>query len=518
MEVVATGSTAELSRWKAPPGVTLGNLVFRDADGTLAMRKAGAGPTYEASRPARGPLRVAYDVPQSPASLRSLPAMEVTPDKFRATGERILVLPASFDDREVPTSIRFVVDDIGSRETVGAASSFGVGASRSVVATGRELRFGVYLAGAMGSAVFRAPEGVDDAAWFGYTAFDPRTIAADVAAFRTAVGQAFGVPEPLPLAFLLVSDGRKPNDFAAHRRARSVVVQVAPGQAWTGALRIAVAAEVLHGWIGSRLWVGPREPGREAEAYWFTEGLNRYLARAMLFRFGLLTPAEVLDEMHGLAREVAASPLRGESNEALAKHVGEPGVLPLLVARGALMAAREDFLLAAKSHRKVPLESWLNTLFRSSAASGGALPASVWTDLLTSELGEDETQLFDAVMAGRLPVAMPRGVLGPCFAEQPRGYEPFELGFRLQAQTADAPGTGVAGDVRQDGPAYRAGLRDGDVVRGLTYVDGRADIAAQVVVERGGERKTLEFRPVGRRVKGFGWRRDERVATEDCVP
>src|SRR6185503_20060148 len=235
------------------------------------------------------------------------------PNRFQASGEALLLLPDGLDDRPVNASIRFDTAKYGVNEDLGEivaspASSFGVGVAREVTALGRELRLGAYIAGRRGHALFEAPEGHDEAAWFGYTSFDPRPIAADVAAFRTAVRELFRDKSQAPMTLLIVADARQPGTFVASRRAQSVLVHVGVSEPWSGPVRIAVAAEVLHAWIGGRLWVGPDDPAHEREAYWFTEGVTRQLARDLLFRFGLITPAELLDELHGLAGVLATSP------------------------------------------------------------------------------------------------------------------------------------------------------------------------------------------------------------------
>src|SRR5690606_37221536 len=113
-----------------------------------------------------------------------------------------------------------------------------------------------------------------------------------------------------PLTLLFIPDARPPGEFVAARRGASVAVLLGVSEPWSAPLRIATATEIIHGWIGAALWVGPTDAGHEAEAYWFTEGVARGLARDLLFRFGLISPADLLDEMHGLAAVAATSPHR----------------------------------------------------------------------------------------------------------------------------------------------------------------------------------------------------------------
>src|SRR5262249_4414848 len=158
----------------------------------------------------------------------------------------------------------------------------------------------------------------DEAGWLSPTAFDPRPIAADVASFRTAVRQLLGDGQPRPLTLLLITDLDRPNGaFVASRADESVLVHVGPTEPWSAALRISVAAEVIHGYIGQRLWIGPSDPEHEMEAAWFTEGLVRHVARDLNFRFGLISSADMADEVHGLIGLATTSALKKTPNAAL---------------------------------------------------------------------------------------------------------------------------------------------------------------------------------------------------------
>ena len=83
--------------------------------------------------------------------------------------------------------------------------------------------------------------------------------------------------------------------------------------------------------------------------------MARHLARDLLFRFGLLTSAEVIDEMNGMEALVATSPFATQGNKALAARSSDPGVVPLIVARGALYAARVDAVARGRKDHKSSL-------------------------------------------------------------------------------------------------------------------------------------------------------------------
>ncbi len=430
--VAARTDGAPLAVWSiaAPEPGTFHLDEARDNRGALATSVAARGVALAVTfdRPPAGEVRVRYTVASRLHGVGQPAGVDANPNRAVASGEALLLLPDAFDARAVPTTLH--IDPAPYGESAGSASSFGFGVEREVSARGDDLRFATFFAGPMGHALFDTLEGRDEAAWLGYTAFNPRPVAADVAAFRTAAREIFKEMSAVPHTLLIAPDGRPAGLFVASRRSSSVLVRLGVGETWSGPVRIAVAAEVLHAWIGGRLWIGPDDKAHEAEAYWFTEGVTRGFARELLFRFGLLTPAELLDEVHGLASLLATSPLRRESNAALAARLHEPGALPLLVARGALHAARVDALVRKQSGGKRRLDDVLRALYSRAREKRAALPTSAWIEAISAEAGAAEGAAFTASVERGGSINLPEGALGPCFRGEKRRYQLFESRLR----------------------------------------------------------------------------------------
>ncbi|MEP7119875.1 MAG: hypothetical protein ABJE95_03150 [Byssovorax sp.] len=515
VEMVAEGDPARLIAWSIrEPYGTFKLTSLRDDSGPLTAARNVGKDTITLEKAPRGALHLAYTIHVEPALPNQALPVNLDPNHFEAAGEALLALPDALDDQVVATSIHLGGATWQEPGHAGA-SSFGSGADREVTVRGRDLRFATYLLGNVGHALFDTRDDHDEAVWLGYTAFDPRPISADVAAFRTAIRGIFEDPDGASLTLMIVADGRTPGSFRVTRRASSVLVHVGSGEPWSSAVRIAVATEVIHGWLGSRLWIGPDDHGREAEGYWFSEGVARGLARDLLFRFGLITSTELLDEMHGLAGIVATSPLRKESNAALAARAKDAGAVPLLVARGALYAARIEGLLRKKSLGKKGLPELLRALYATAKATKGALQPSHWVAALAPDLDAAEKQVFhDVITEGARP-DLPEGLLGPCFQGAKRSYAAFDLGFDEPATRA-TPSLTLVG-LRPGGPAERAGLREGDVLIDAVISQGRADAKVILAVTRGGEKKTIAYLPAGPTAAWRGWVRKRDVAEETCT-
>src|SRR5262249_48703979 len=154
---------------------------------------------------------------------------------------------------------------------------------------------------------------------------------------------------------------------------------------------------------------------------------------------------------------LATSPRRAEGNASLAAHSKEPGAVPLMVARGALYAARVDGLLRKKSGDKRRLDDVLRALFDKAREQRASLPTSGWTDAVSEARGGGERAAFNKAIVEGAGIDVPEGAFGPCFRGEKRRYEAFDLGFDEDATRASSKHT-IEG-LRPGGPAEKAGLR-----------------------------------------------------------
>jgi hypothetical protein len=211
----------------------------------------------------------------------------VSPSGFvRFYGEAI---PFPQSNEKTHVTIDF---DLARAPVEGVASSFGNGKHVELDIAPSELSKGVWMAGSVFTANFDAYEGVDHFAWIGYSAFDPRWVAAEIATLRTAVGQYFGdAHDPshvVPFSMLFTADRRsavESSPISIYPRWHGVFGVVDIDAPWSTSARMQVAIALV-----SRFLTKP--------------GYARYAARQILLASGTMTPAEYEQEVNG---EIAAT-------------------------------------------------------------------------------------------------------------------------------------------------------------------------------------------------------------------
>ena len=400
-----------------------------------------------------------------------------------------------------------------------------MGNVRRIKTRPRALRYATFLVGSLGAAEFDAIEGHDEGTWLGYTAFDPRPAIAELAQIRTGFGELFKADVPLPpWTYLFVSQSRPIGSFTTTPRAASTLVQVGPSEAWGAPLRLSIAQQLVRPWVGGELRIAT-EPGKEAEGYWFSEGVARYVATHLLARLALLTPAEWREAIAGELSVLATSPHRALGNVELAALAmkGDGVARATLAARGALYAAREAAALRARSKGDKGDKGIQSVILgfmheaREKVPSGQATQSAVspatWVEAIAKD-DPDAAKTFDAIVVKGSAVALQPDALGPCFRAGVGEYVAFDPGFDVEATKVSKEGKVVG--VREGGPAAKAGLKEGDVLESMHAREGDADVPVKIVVTRAGQKVSLSYSPRGAHGRGQTWTRVKGVPDDRC--
>ena len=312
-------------------------LSARDDGGPLAAsvspETANQTSTVRLGRPARGRLELSFRVRASSDPRGPLAELVVAEDRARGLLRSCTPVPPRPHD--TPREISLVVD--GSRIAAeGALTTLGVGRTRTRTTTFEALAYGMFVAGSLGTATFRDAGDRDEVAWLGYTAFDPRPAAAEIAQVRTALRETWkgGGAEGHALAF--VSSARPEGHVSLLELPGATLVHLGPSEPWGFALRTRIALALQRPWLGGRLSVRSADG---ADGTWFDEGLARFTAVRLLSRLGLVTPRDVATWIGGLYAAHALSPLKDRRHtDLIAAKASSPDARAELMARGALHA------------------------------------------------------------------------------------------------------------------------------------------------------------------------------------
>jgi predicted metalloprotease with PDZ domain len=246
--------------------------------------------------------------------------------------------------------------------------------------------------------------------------------------------------------------------------------------------------EAFHAWDPARMGVASDEDSDAIK--WFSEGFVRYYGYLLALRAGLITFPVYLD---GVNRELQESRASTSAYN-----------------RGRLIALWLDRQIRKDSKGKALLDNVMHDM-----VSGAGKPLTEARILATAGRylsPSSRTQLAQAVQPGpKIPDAA--DALQPCASGSLDDVATFDLGFDLEASKVARKVTGVV----PDGPAFRAGLRDGQPLDGrLSVYYNQPDKLAIVTVKLGDTRKAVEYYPQGKPVRllqyhylggncSFGW-------------
>lgn len=252
-----------------------------------------------------------------------------------------------------------------------------------------------------------------------------------------------------------------------------------------------VGHEHLHTWLPQRFGT-MKSPqfGDDALRYWFSEGFTNWLTHRLLLASGTWTLHEYARELSDVVRRYESSGARSRLNRdvpGLFFTNNEIGQLPYQ--RGELLALHWDAALAARG----------GTLARVLRAL--VLPPPPYTQppplaterLLTAlerELGPGVRDELDRWIEQAQPFPYVDAIGGPCLAVQRVAIGRYELGFASQSIDQRRISGVVDGSAAQ-----RAGLREGDVLKGFSVRLGDVSRDVELQVERDGELVGIRYRP-----------------------
>ncbi len=473
-----------IHRWRAPLA-DASALTAQDQAGDIRTTIKNGQLTLE--RPPKPPLTLRYSV--RPTGKQ--------PDRFTLDvgktwfgGAQVLATPLS----DAPTETTIELPSKAFGELARSTSSFAQSDRQTMTLTATALQRSMFVVGQIGIGSLVGPEGKDYASWLGYTAFDPRSALAEVAAFRSGARQYFGQLVMRPMTVLTLVSQR--STFDVERIPQSIVVRLGMAQPWSAPLRLAVAHQTLKEWIGGELFMAAEPPER---AVWFNEGFARHLAWRLLAEFGLITASEAARAIENLIGVALTGDGAGLAAAQLPARAPKTAAAEL-TARGALYAALLDADLkrsktSTDNAKQRGVSEVLRQLFRHVRKNPGPISAELFASTVRTALGTADSRWETVVNQGSVPSLAP--TLDACLQSRTTSYAVFGLGYTTDSQNKIT-------NVRKGGPAERAGVKPGDVVTKSVYEPGNADRRVVLTTTRAGTQRVFQYKPVTSTVRGPG--------------
>ncbi len=236
--------------------------------------------------------------------------------------------------------------------------------------------------------------------------------------------------------------------------------------------------ELQHNWIGKAI-----ENDNEEEQYWFSEGFTEYytiknIAQNRIHGLGWDYYMEQLNEN---IRNLYSSPVKEAPNSDITYDTfwssREYGKLPYY--RGMLFAFCLDEMIQSDSEGTYSLDDVMRTFLKASTESGQKITHPYFIENVNRFLNGDITNFFEEhIEKGTwLPLTQ-------MFGDRDLEYDPtcevFEIGFKLDSEQR------VVVSVDETAAAYKAGVREGDLVGSRSIYYGSTTMPVELTLHRNG--------------------------------
>lgn len=262
-----------------------------------------------------------------------------------------------------------------------------------------------------------------------------------------------------------------------------------------------MAHEMTHSWVPRRIG-GLPQTGEETESYWLSEGFTDFATYRALVRSGAWSIERFAEQMNIALAEYDALGIRAMPNVDSAKSFWssrEGQRLPYL--RGMLFASWIDDQLARRPDG-AGLRSVLLAMQAAANPSATRAPSTISNQhaeaLLRAAMARAGLPIDDAIdrfIVRGEPIAFDPEFLSVCGSLVTIERAVFHRGFDVEATQKNG---GVISGVVANGPAWRAGLRDGmRLVRRSGGEIGNSAVQIAYEIEDSGTKKELRWLPEG---------------------
>ena len=271
-----------------------------------------------------------------------------------------------------------------------------------------------------------------------------------------------------------------------------------------------LAHEMFHHWNPKSM--GPMAADESLQ--WFREGFTVYYEAAIALRAGLISYADYLEDVNRRLQQYQTSPIRKVTNAEWQKmsHSSGPGS-QLPYTRGAAIALWADAAIRGRNDGKFSLD---NVMFDLVKEAQVPKPPELNEDRVfrafAPYLGPEQLAMIRSMALDGAEVPLPERQ-GGCARLGQVSRTVVDPGFDESSLDTKH----IAG-VDPEGPAYRAGIRDGqEVFRWSIYHnDPTKDVLLGVVVN--GKREMIQYSPAKQPILAQYQATDEEKLAQACTP
>ncbi|HLE12266.1 MAG: hypothetical protein A2451_14455 [Bdellovibrionales bacterium RIFOXYC2_FULL_39_8] len=247
--------------------------------------------------------------------------------------------------------------------------------------------------------------------------------------------------------------------------------------------------EYFHTWNGVKI---KREEPEEL-VYWFSEGFTNYYTNLLNLRAGIISLADYVELINKSLKKYYFSPVINESNERILKDFwNDKNVEKLPYQRGEFLAL--NWNAAIKKVSDYSLDNVMKDILSEAIQKGTLVSGKVVDRIIRSYLKDgvlNDLELY--IEKGNTISPSPLG-LGHCVSLNYVKAHKYDLGFDFVKSRQNKIVMGVA----KSGAAYKAGLRDGQVLRSWSVWTDKIDEPTEMVIGKSKkEEKIIKYYPVG---------------------
>jgi predicted metalloprotease with PDZ domain len=292
--------------------------------------------------------------------------------------------------------------------------------------------------------------------------------------------------EPYYFVSLIPFDGQGSyNGTSLHQ---SFMLAMTPDMMNGSYLDILMAHEYFHHWNGTTILL---HGGVEQENSWFSEGFTEFYTYKLLYENGFSSHKTYLSKVNEMITAYYLSPVRNEDKATHgANYWKTTDYHQIPYKKGFVYALYIDQLIRSSSHNTYSLD---NVMFdmRDLQKKKQLLTDSTFTDLVRHYSGKDISHLQQQYINEGETIPVVAGSLENTeLLMQETGS--FEVGFDVDASIE----TKIVAGVKEGGAAWKAGLRDGQVIKGISIYTGDVTQPAEIYILQNDEEVLVSYMPV----------------------